>query len=438
MRAAATPAATRPRPPVARDARADGAGILVTALAAACVLTFAFRASLPVYLYPRLLIEPFFVATIGSLVATAAWSLIAGLPRLRFTVLVLMACAAASLLNCDDREFAGERLVGWSILLLTVGPLNASDAARRLRSRAHVIALGMVIAVTVASAAWYVLGLPELGRGGFTGVMWHSMTLGPLAAICGVLALSKAFSTARMEWGGLYVVALTVCVLSASRSALAALGFATIVILAFQIRRNAVIALGSIAITSVLVFAPGVVLSAARAVMPGEVTQGLEQKGWNHSREAHWEARWDEFNYSPVTGVGFSYGWLDTAGVNEDLSSVEAGSSYIAVLSMTGLVGAGGCMLLALTVALRFWRHAKKFSYAARMEIASMAGFWFVHLGAEGYIFAVGSLMGMIFWLWLARVIDALDSAALAGVARPAPRILDAISKPRWEVQHAA
>ena len=46
-----------------------------------------------------------------------------------------------------------------------------------------------------------------------------------------------------------------------------------------------------------------------------------------------------------------------------------------------------------------------------------LTAFWAVHLGAEGYIYAVGSVFALVFWLWLATV----GNPSLIGGIFPAP-----------------
>jgi hypothetical protein len=79
---------------------------------------------------------------------------------------------------------------------------------------------------------------------------------------------------------------------------------------------------------------------------------------------------------------------------------------------MTGVVGASTFLLLITTAAYSTMRRWRLLAERQKLEIASFAGFWAVHLGAEGYIYGVGSLLGLTFWLWLGRLLDQLDEAA--------------------------
>jgi hypothetical protein len=47
-----------------------------------------------------------------------------------------------------------------------------------------------------------------------------------------------------------------------------------------------------------------------------------------------------------------------------------------------------------------------------QLELVGLAGFWTVHLGAEGYVYGVGSLLGLSFWLWLGWLGDVVQAAA--------------------------
>jgi O-antigen ligase len=165
------------------------------------------------------------------------------------------------------------------------------------------------------------------------------------------------------------------------------------------------------------------------SLLPNEVTAGLTQKSWNNSREMHWQARWDEFLSSPFTGVGFATAWEDTIGVDDETGAVETGSSYLAMLSMTGYVGGVACLLLALSLAMRLLACWPILTERQRLEIGSSASFWLVHLGAEGYIYAVASLLGLTFWLWLGCLNDELHAVT---ALRDTRKFCGLTSAPRW------
>jgi len=119
-----------------------------------------------------------------------------------------------------------------------------------------------------------------------------------------------------------------------------------------------------------------------------------------------WANRMIEFNSSPYFGVGFATQKDDIITLDNDYlevaaatGSIEPGSTYLMILSMTGLFGAFAMFLLMFKamVSRGFWRRiALQDSY----KLATFV-FFSVHFIAEGYIFSSGALFACIFWLLL-------------------------------------
>jgi hypothetical protein len=79
---------------------------------------------------------------------------------------------------------------------------------------------------------------------------------------------------------------------------------------------------------------------------------------------------------------------------------------------MTGVVGAAAFLQVVSKPAIGAVRHWRLLGEQIQLELVGLAGFWTVHLGAEGYIYGVGSLLGLAFWLWLGWLADVVQAAA--------------------------
>jgi O-antigen ligase len=402
--------------------------LLVKLIAAASALAFVLRSSVLASLASDSVSQQLSYITIGSLFVMAAYALVDGIGRIQWLGLLLIAATAASLWHCERFEFALSRWIGWAMLLVVLGPVRSTLRARQLRARMAENVFALFTAVVVLSAAWRIAELPVFGRGIFCGVMAHSMILGPIAGLVGIRALVRIVDRGSPSAWGLYIASLYVCALASSRAALAALIVGSLAIMGLRWKRHPLIAAVSIAFIGVFLAAPTATMDLLGTVLPQQLTVGLQQKSWDNTRELHWEARWEEFTASPVTGVGFAAAWTDTVGVDAETGAVETGSSYLAILSMTGIVGAAACLILIGNTCWRVFRHRRRLTRQQQLEFWSMGAFWAVHLGAEGYIYAVSSLLGLTFWLWLGQVHDQLAVARrpmrnrlkrTGGVARP-------------------
>lgn len=132
----------------------------------------------------------------------------------------------------------------------------------------------------------------------------------------------------------------------------------------------------------------------------------LAHKGTGNSRSELWQSRIDDFKSNPFVGVGIGLGAGN--GVTKDAGGsirIEPGSSYLAVLSMTGILGA---LAFAGALGVLLVRFAMVRSpLSLEKDIFSVLGvFLAVHGVAEGWVMSFGSPLCLIFWLWLGKVGD--------------------------------
>jgi O-antigen ligase len=373
--------------------------------------TYVARASLAAYIGTEWTTQFVEQCSIAAVLCGCAYVLAGGVARLNWRGLAVILAAGVSLCRCESFDYSLTRWLGWTLMLVTVGPVNNSRLAQQFRRSTLTTITAVFTLVTIASAAWWVVGLPNLGRGDFTGVMWHSMTLGPLAAVTGLVALARA-TRGSAAWYGVFACACLVAVLAASRSAIAAMVLGVMVIVILRMKRRPILSMTMLAVALVGAVAPETTLDVLGGLLPERITGGLSRKQWDHTRELHWQARWDEFCASPLTGVGFAVGWEGSIGYNDETGAIETGSSYLSILSMTGILGATAFLWLTFSLARRTWRRWPSLAPREKLQTASLGAFWSVHLGAEGYIYAVSSLMGLAFWLWLGCLGDQLDARA--------------------------
>ena len=223
--------------------------------------------------------------------------------------------------------------IGWVLLFSIVGPVIMSRNAVIIRDSAWKTVRLAVVIIGIGSFFWYVLRLPNFGRGVFTGITVHSMLLGPMAGMAALICIHKAVETRSLKFVALSLLIIVPCMLSGSRSAVLSLLVGVLVLVWLAcihsgMRRNAPIIIGSIFVAALgFAFIEGV-KSTDRTYA---LTHALEEKGLNNSRELLWEARMSEFQESPAFGIGIGMGKGDeSAGVVFDSSgsiNIEPGSS---------------------------------------------------------------------------------------------------------------
>ena len=310
---------------------------------------------------------------------------------------------AASLTQAEQFRTSLSRWTGLALLMLAVGPVVLNPVAVAIRSAAWKLVVNGFTVLTAIFVGWYVLHLPcPAGRAPFAGFMNQSMILGPIAGMGVVIAAARALWGNTWRWGLVAVLGLIPLLASGSRVATLAAGVAGCYLL---LRRKPI--LGA-AVVLVFVMAVGHLLSGGEGITEGETVGGsLSLKGMVNTRAELWESRVAEFKSSPVFGIGVAMGTGSGSAKDSDGSiRVEPGSSYLAILAMTGTLGAIA-FFSALGLAIHGFATARQIRPLER-DILSVAGiFLAVHGVAEGWILGFGSPLCFLFWLWLGNFTDA-------------------------------
>jgi len=317
--------------------------------------------------------------------------------------LVLLAAVLSLITNDVAAKFnAPVRLLLWVLLISSVGPLLYNYALIRLRNKLFEIFLFLFMMIGGFSFIYWLLGIPSLGRGHFSGITNHSMIFAPVASLGGLYAfyrfIHEPIRKKKYLFLLFFIASILDVVLSASRTSLIGFiaGFLTFLIFN-KFRYQKLILIG------VILLSLGTVLTMGDDAT-NEDSSGIQgemlSRGDVNTREALWNDRINEFFGSPIFGVGFASQHNSFIDENKDENmegQVEPGSTYLMILSMTGLMGGSAFLWLILKASLNksFLRHiviVESYKLAAYV-------FFAIHFIAEGYLYAAGSFMACIFWL---------------------------------------
>lgn len=344
-------------------------------------------------------------------------------PRFDSTMLILLLYIPFGIvISRPDPVFRSwERFVLFMMLVVLVSPLFRNLYAIKLRRQILFAYLGYCVIVAVGSFVCYIIGInymrnvatgemiTELNSpGGFGGLTMQSMTLGPL---CGFSALYMFYRMLLERDGKIWyliiiVVSTLTLLFSASRSALLATLAGGIVLL-YQSKRNSGTFLKSLlglTLVAALTF-PLWETATTAVIAKHESNKELGQYG---SRTEKWAARISEFESSPLFGVGFAA--QDPQGkdyYDKKSGTIEPGCSWLAILAMTGLIG----LFLFINVILRplkLWRQQSTPYNALMLGLLTLL---FVHMVAEGYIYAGGSALCFIAWVIIGCTTDAFEQS---------------------------
>ena len=327
----------------------------------------------------------------------------AGKIRLNIEMLLIyLACFCSIYFNDIPSFFKSEyRLISFIAITLLVSPAISSNflAVFRIKLFRNML-IGIVLLVLLSFASRFV-GLSKSQGAYWCGIVNHSMTLGPVCGIAFITVLSdwivagKNYTTAKKFCLIITIIATLACLFGASsRAAILATVMGTIIVTGAHFKANQIFKWGTL-ITIALVLSTPLWSPLWDTVMAKN--QNSETLSLS-SREVIWQQRIDEFRSHPVFGTGFGTVDIEAEAslFNEQSGQVETGSSWLSILSMTGLVGIFAFLLLQYNTIFRFMRLTDRKSM---ILLLGLLFFWYGEMCAEGFWFAAGSFE--CFFLWL-------------------------------------
>lgn len=309
------------------------------------------------------------------------------------------------------------RFLFFVVLFLTTSPIISTTRALKFRKKCFHNFAFLCVLLGVGSFVAYFLGINlfvDRYEGGFiddylesvgtfAGLSRHSMLLGPLSAIGAVYLFYYAIKDKTY----IFFIPIICCIgsslFAASRAAVIAMAFGFIIVIFYSTKHKSV-ALKRIIIISICFIATYPLWQDAASGILQKQQSRAEAGGIYDSRTLKVECRINEFKSSPIIGVGFAS--IDPLGedtYNIFTGTCEPGTSWLAIFSMTGIVG----FLLFIVCFIKSYKYcAKHLNDAYLLGILS---FFIIHMLVEGYIFAAGSPLAFILWLSIGTCYDSKE-----------------------------
>lgn len=336
-------------------------------------------------------------------------------------LLFLFIAFIASALSAD-LAYSSVKLLVLAIVISVLSPLIRSQRSRTFREHLWETLCWSAVVITLLSILWKVTNLPGpvlYIKEGYPGITSHAMLFGPIAGIASVSLLARILAGKKYWLIFLPILCYMASFASASRAAIAATTSGVFLILMLAIKKGHLRTLIRLLFPIVLIAVIFMLIFPEEEFIGFLEADTLTRKGFLNSREGLWEARLMEFRENPILGLGV--GMSESAGrfVHERgglfgfAGTVEPGSAYLVVLSMTGVLGALSLIIVIGTelISLRKWW--KFIEITRKYELVGIGSLLFVHATAEGWIFGPGSIICIFFWLWLGIVRDSSDTARL-------------------------
>lgn len=315
------------------------------------------------------------------------------------------------LINDPPHYFnAWQRLFLFVILLCCVSPCIANRRLILFRANCLNVLLMSIALLSIASFFCYYLGINcfkavasydyALSGGLFGGLFNHSMMLGPMSGISTCYLLWIYFRN-KKKWLIIPIVLSAGAMLfSASRAATLStiVGCVFLSISFFRFNKGIWI-----------VILASAVLCATLPIWQSAMS-GINQKNQSNdslgdfgSRTEKFEARLSEFSTSPLIGIGFvSIDPQSGDDLNIASGRIEPGSSWLCVLSMTGIIG----FAFIVSFMAKAFMSARRSQAACASLMSALIAWYAVHLLFEGYIYSGGGPLCFVFWLTIGVATD--------------------------------
>lgn len=305
------------------------------------------------------------------------------------------------------------RLVLFTIILYMSMPSNSLGWHQYKVKLFNCIFLGFGLA-TLANFYAKIAGINQiyvdeymqsLGIAGeFSGFASYAMWTSCAGAMSTLFFVSMAFRRSlqnkilKIICYAMILVSLYITMISASRSAFFLSLACSLLIIKMQSRKVTTLMRNLIIIgCTALCFAP-VLIDNADAMLNKK--NGLEITVENTSRDALWAQRMEEFQSSPILGVGFA---AHGVGDNKQVGRNESGGSFISVLAQAGIIG----FIIVILIWIAAIMMPKKIGNNPDL-ILIYASFVFmsIHSIIEGYMFQAGWYMCLVIWLSVGVMIE--------------------------------
>lgn len=235
------------------------------------------------------------------------------------------------------------------------------------------------------------------GVGGwFSGLLAHSMLLGPVAAIASCYLLYLYLQQRKLYLLILLIACLGALLFASSRGAIIAT-IASFLYVFYRLYKIDKKANRNFLYLFIFLFVTFPIWDSALDGIRFKENRG-DASGTYGSRTRKFEQRINEIESNPFIGIGFSS--ISQRRQITRSGAVEPGSSWLATLSMTGIIG--------FIFVVSFFRTGFriKTKVDSNLLTKSLLIFWSVHMIVEGYIYAAGSSLCFLVWLVVGVSID--------------------------------
>lgn len=349
-----------------------------------------------------------------SLVAILAFFLLRGKIKIAniYCVFFILASFLSLLVNEVPEYFmAWYRLAYFIILLLVVSPIIYSRRFSVFRIYFIKYTIIILTFFCLCSFFCYFIGVNfmtvkgeyvDISSGTFAGLFSHSMFLGPLASLATIFMLVCFLYLRKNIFIILGFICFGALLFSASRGALISCILSILNVIYIYSNKKVVNFIKYIFIFSLFIFVTYPIWGGYATMIIEKQSNNKEFGGTFYSRENKWESRMQEFDSSPIFGIGFATVNPELDTVDKEKGIIEPGSSWLGVLSMTGILG----IVPFLFIFIKCYSDLLKLKENSIISLFLLGGlvFFMSHFLVEGYVLAAGNYLCLLCWSMLGGI----------------------------------
>ena len=349
-------------------------------------------------------------------------------PDLRFKRILAILCVEMAFSNMVNKPavfFESYPRLGFFVLMIAfLSPLIGNQqlkTARHVAWKALIVGLLVLLYVSFILYIGYLIEIAPSSLYSFRGLAGHGNMMGVICAFSLILSFWQLCSSNKITWRLIFwaltlLIALLMLISTGSRSSNLGTVVAIIVISCLTINRQTVYKIGGIMAGMVLIVVAEVSFGGAKAIIhKNEIARN--NNSLTYSRDNLWADRLEEFKESPILGIGFAAAthstpyvytndnnsYVESAIDNPITDNVEPGSSWLSLLSNTGLCGALLFLWFMFELSKKLWR-SYKIKIVESIFYIGLLAFLIVQGCFEGWLLYGGSLTFFIFWLLTSRI----------------------------------
>lgn len=327
-------------------------------------------------------------------------------------------CAVSLIFNDPVRNYVSALRFGLFVLMLSlISPLTSNEPLRDFRRRLWKYSISLARIAVILTLAGYFATLALNGNGNLNVFIGHYIVISIISALvsidatCSILDGKKRSGWLTAGYIVTLIISIVLMIWGGARSAMIGFVIAQIYVLSYYYRRRKATKWTIAGILGIICIS---------ACMGGDVTYkvikkfsiSIEHNSLITSRERKWTALTEEFSQSPVVGIGFgnvrrfaTYGKIEDVEFTKPYSSIEPGSSWLSVLSNTGIIG---------FVIMAYWniqllKKAHRRRKAGDNEAVSNGAILLLMITVgffEGYILFAGSILFYFYWLLTSQICE--------------------------------